>query len=327
MPYTIRPANLPSEYPAIAAVLAAENPGWSATAEELSYTDATRDPAHHHATFVAIAETDESMLMVGVAFVGHDALAHRPGKFEINLRVQPEWQGRGVGKALYAALLDHLAPLSAEELFAVVWHEVPRTARFLTERGFVETWRRIDWVLDVPTFDCTLYKGAEQRLRQQGITIKTYADLAADPKLLVKLHELDWAIWQSIPYGQAVSKRTLAQFITQEIDHPKFIDAACFIAVHNGDYLGYSNLIECDEGFSTEITGVLPAWRGRGIATALKVAGIRYAQAHNAKRLDTQNDAINGAIIALNQKLGFVEEGANLRFSIHIRSSDLPSFH
>ena len=39
------------------------------------------------------------------------------------------------------------------------------------------------------------------------------------------------------------------------------------------------------------MTGVLPGWRNRSIATALKLAGIRYAQSHNAKRLDTQNDA------------------------------------
>jgi GNAT superfamily N-acetyltransferase len=302
------------EYPAIAAVLAAESPGWSATAVELAYADTTRDPAHHHATVVAINQTAEGALMVGVAFVGHDALAHRPGKFEINLRVRPDWQGCGVGKGLYDAVLDHLAPLAPEELFATIWHKVPRTARFLTERGFAEAWRRTDWVLDVPTFDFTPYAGLDKQLLGQGIAIKPYIELAVDSNRLTKLHELDWAIWQSIPYGQAVTKRTLEQFAAQEIDHPKFIPAACFIAVKDGEYLGYSNLIESDDGFSTEMTGVLPAWRGRGIATALKLAGIRYAQAHNAQRLDTQNDAVNQAMIALNQKLGFVAEGANLRF-------------
>lgn len=314
MPVTIRLAALPTEYPAIAAVLAAESPGYGATAEELAHADATRDATAHHATLVAIAQTADDAQVVGVAFAGHDLLAHRPGKFEINLRVRPEWQGQGVGKALYTALLDHLAPLAPEELVTMIWHQVPRTARFLVERGFVEAWRRIDWVLDVPTFDFTPYMGLEERLQQQSIAIQTYSDLADGPHRLSKLHELDWAIWQSIPYGQAVAKRTLAQFNAQEIDHPKFIAEACFIAVNDGDYLGYSNLIASDEGFSTEMTGVMPAWRGRGIATALKVAGIRYAWSHEAKRLDTQNDAVNGAMIALNQKLGFVEEGANLRF-------------
>lgn len=314
MPHTIRPAHLPDEYPAIVAVLAAENPAWSATAAELAHDDATRDAALHHATFVAFAETAAGSLMVGVAFVGHDTLAHRLGKFEVNLRVRPEWQGLGVGKALYAALIDHLAPFAPEELVAVVWHKAERAIRFLAERGFVEAWRRVDWVLDVPSFDFAPYAGLAERLQQERISIQPYADLAVDPDRLAKLHELDWAIWQSIPYGQTVSKRTLAQFIAQEIDHPKFIAEACFIAVKDGEYIGYSNLIESDGGFSTEMTGVLCTWRGRGIATALKFAGIRYAQAYNAKLLDTQTDAINHPMIALNRKLGFVEEGANLRF-------------
>lgn len=195
MPYITRLANLPTEYPAIAAVLAAENPGWAATAAEL-----------------------------------------------------------------------------------------------------------------------TTYNRLAERLQEQGLAVKTYTELVADPDRPAKLHELDWAIWQSIPYGQAVTKRTLAQFAAQEIDHPKFIANACFIAVKAGEFFGYSNLVESDAGFSTEMTGVLPAWHHRGIATTLKLAGIHYAQAHNAKRLDTQNDATNHAMIALNQKLGFTEEGATLRF-------------
>ncbi|MCB0111044.1 MAG: GNAT family N-acetyltransferase, partial [Caldilineaceae bacterium] len=276
----IRPAHLPADYAAIAAVLAAENPGWSATAEELAYADATRDPACHHATIVALVETAGEPLLVGVAFVGHEPLAHRPDKIEINLRVRPNWQGKGVGKALYTTLLDHLAPFAPKELVAVVWHKAARAIRFLNDRGFIETWRRSDWVLAVPQFDFTPYLGLEERLYRQGIAVHTYSDLAVDPDRLAKLHELDWALWQAIPYGQAVNKRTLAQFAAQEIDHPKFIASVCFVAVKDGEFLGYSNLTKSDEGFSTEMTGVLPAWRNRGVATALKLAGIRYAQAH-----------------------------------------------
>jgi RimJ/RimL family protein N-acetyltransferase len=58
----------------------------------------------------------------------------------------------------------------------------------------------------------------------------------------------------------------------------------------------------------------LPAYRGRGVAPLLKLAGIRYAQEQGKPRLDTQNDAVNTAMVALNQKLGFVQIGATLRF-------------
>lgn len=318
MSMTVRPANLPQEYPAIAAVLAAESPGWSATVAELAHADATHDPDDPHATLVAEVLVAGTPLLVGVAFVGHDLLAHRPGKFEINLRVHPDWQGQGVGKALYTALLAYLEPLHPRELVAIVWHKVPRTPRFLSDRGFVESWRRIDWFLELATFDFMPYTGLAEQLQAQGIHIKTYADLATDPNRLKKLYELDWLLWQSIPYGQAVTKRSLAQFAAQEVDHPKFIANACFIALYGDEYIGYSNLTGDEEGFNTEMTGVAPIWRNRGVATLLKLYGIRYAQAHSRadqpRRLGTQNDSINAAMIALNRKLGFGEEGAMLRF-------------
>lgn len=112
MTIIIRSANLPQDYAGIAAVLAAESPEWAATAEELAHEDAERDPHYHQAVFVAEEMSGDTPLMIGVAFVGHDTLAHREGKFIVNLRVHPDWQGRGAGKALYQATLDHLAPLA-----------------------------------------------------------------------------------------------------------------------------------------------------------------------------------------------------------------------
>lgn len=320
MQLTIRPANTPQEYPAIAAVLEANNPGWGESAEELAYDDATRNPAHYHATLVAGVTQAATTALVGVAFIGHDQVAYREEVFQVDLQVQPDWQGRGVGKALYAAVLTQLAPMQPQALVTQTGHDEPRSIRFLTDRGFVESWRRVNSQLDATTFNFTPYTGLVERLQAQGITLQTYADLAADPDRLVKLYELDWALWQSIPYGQSVTKRPLAQFVA-EVEHPNFLPDACFIALAGATFIGYSNLSMGDEGFNTEMTGVLPAYRGRGVATLLKLAGIRYAQAQGKPRLDTQNDAVNTAMVALNQKLGFVQTGATLRFVKQMQST------
>lgn len=313
MQFTIRLAHLPQEYPAIAVVLEEESPGWGETAEELAYNDATHDSSHYHATLVAEATSGDMPALIGVAFIGHDAVAYQPGTFHMNLRVHPDWQGRGAGKALYQAVLDQLAPLQPQELVTLVWEAHPRTPRFLQERGFREAWRRMNWKLDAATFDFSPYTGLAEKLQAQGITIQTYADLVEDADRLVKLYELDWVLWQSIPYGQGVTKRPLAQFIAQ-VQHPQFLPDACFIALAGNAFIGYSNLSSTDHGFNTEMTGVLPAYRGRGVATLLKLTGIRYAQAHGKPRLDTQNDSVNEAMIALNHKLGFVQEEATLRY-------------
>lgn len=311
---SLRPACIPEDYAAIASVLAAESPEWAATAEDLAYQEAHRDPSYYWAAFVAEEREGAEPLMVGVAFVGHETLAHREGRFTLDLRVRPDWQGRGVGKALYQAALDHLVPLAPEELVAMVWQAHPRTPRFLKERGFIETWQRIDSYLDVADFDFSPYAGLEEKLQAEGIQIRTYASLAGDPDRLVKLYELDWGVWQDIPYGQAVTKRSLAQFVAEEVNHPSYLPEACFIALKEGEFIGYSNLAEVDEGLETSTTGVLRAYRGRGVATLLKLHGIHYAQAHGNRRLWVVNDAINTAMLGLNKKLGFVQAGAIVRF-------------
>jgi mycothiol synthase len=311
---TIRPATLPLDYAPIAAVLAAENPGWAATAEELAYEDAARDPRYHHAAFVAEATEHDRTFVVGVAFTGLDVLALGKGRFELDIRVHPDWQGRGVGKALYQTAIDHLATLAPREITAMVWQAHPRAVRFLIDRGFVEAWRRLDSRLDVADFDWTPYSGLEEQIKSLGIQVKTYAELAGDPDRLTKLYELDWALWQDVPYGQPVVQRTLEQFAAAEVNHPDYLPDACFIALKDAEFVGYSNLLAGEEGYNTDMTGVLRPYRGKGVATLLKLRGIRYTQEHGKPKLWAVNDSVNQAMLGLNEKLGFVREGANVRY-------------
>jgi GNAT superfamily N-acetyltransferase len=54
-----------------------------------------------------------------------------------------------------------------------------------------------------------------------------------------------------------------------------------------------------------DMTAVLRAWRGRGVAVALKRATIGWAIAHGLVALDTGNDVENAPMRAVNAKLGF----------------------
>ena len=46
----------------------------------------------------------------------------------------------------------------------------------------------------------------------------------------------------------------------------------------------------------------------------LKLHRIRYAREHGNRRLWVVNDSVNTAMLSLNQKLGFMRGGANIRF-------------
>lgn len=310
----IRPANLPNDYPGIANVLTAEVPEWPTSADDLAYEDAVRDPKFHWAVFVAEDTSSNETNIVGMASVGHDVYAHREGKFKMNIRVHPDWQGRGVGSLLYQALLEHLEPLAPCELYTEVWAAHQRAVRFVTERGFVEVWQRFDGRLDVSTFDFTPYDGLEEQVTALGIEIKSYAELEYDPDRLARLYELDRALWRDVPYGETPTDRSLERFEKEEIRAAKFIPEACFIAVHGSTFVGYSNLTQSGVYYDVEMTGVLLAYRGKGVATLLKLYGIRYAQAHGNRDIWTVNDSVNTAMLALNAKLGFQRQGATIRF-------------
>jgi len=310
----IRHASVPQDYPAIAGVLTAENPQWPATPEDLAHSDAVRDPKFHWTVFLAEETSSGEKRIIGMASAGHDSLAHREDKFKINIRVHPAMQGLGVGARLYQVLLHHLEPFAPCELYAEVWAAHPRAVRFFTERGFVDTWRRLDYRLDVSHFDFTPYTGLEKRVRASGLEVTTYAELGHDPERLAKLYRLDRALWRDVPFGETITDRSLEQFEKEEVQAPEFIAEACFIAMHGDEFVGYSNLTHTGNYFDIEMTGVLPAYRGKGVATALKLCDIRYAQAHGNRELWTVNDSINTAMLALNEKLGFQCQGATIRF-------------
>ncbi len=61
------------------------------------------------------------------------------------------------------------------------------------------------------------------------------------------------------------------------------------------------------------ITAIHPGYRGRGIALALKLATIDYAQRHGCHEIRTAVESNNLSMLAINRKLGFVErEGLTL---------------
>ena len=303
-------ATLPDDYAEISRVTRLEWEGFSGP-DELAYEDAALTRGFYLARFVA----RRNGVVVGVGDVGHDEMAHREGKLKFDLRVPPDLQGTGVGKALYEAICAHIRPTHPRELHTDVWAANPRPIRFMLDRGFVETHRRTNWALDVAALDATRLAGLEGRAAELSIEIKSLSQLAHDSDRYQKLHALDVALWQDVPLGEPVPPSAFEDFVRQNLEHPNFLPEACFVAVSvkDGAFVGYTS--HRNEGdLNVEMTGVLPVYRGRGLATLLKLHGIRYAQAHGYANVSTVNDSVNEAMLALNRKLGFKVEGEMLRF-------------
>ena len=83
---------------------------------------------------------------------------------------------------------------------------------------------------------------------------------------------------------------------------------ATFVAVADGEVVGYAKFSLTDAQPTTayhDMTGVRRAWRGRGVAGALKAAELRWAKEHGYELLRTQNEERNTPIRRLNERFGY----------------------
>jgi mycothiol synthase len=69
---------------------------------------------------------------------------------------------------------------------------------------------------------------------------------------------------------------------------------------------------------ATGYTGVLRAYRGRGVATALKVAAVQWARARGMAYIYTGNDLTNAPMLAINSQLGFEPLPASAQLVKHL---------
>lgn len=220
----------------------------------------------------------------------------------LGLWVLPEARGRGLGSALFAACSAAAREAGKRGFDTEVSAVHEDGLRFLANRGFVETDRskmaRLDLAgLRAPAVD-----------PPPGIRFVT---LAERPDLVAGVHATAVETFPDIPWDdEPLSALDLAGFIARDVERPGIPADAFWIALDEatGEVVGYASLIFA-AGSTTvayhDMTAVRRAWRGRGIATALKRATIAWAVEHGLEALDTGNDTGNAPMRAVNLALDY----------------------
>ena len=292
----------PDDYHDVAAIRTAIYPDLPVTVEDWQENDAKRDPKCKHRRWVA--ELDDHIVAFAIYDQSH--WEYHPQKFQVLVRVLPEFQGRGIGSRLYDLVIDALQPHNPIELSCNAREDHASALDWIKRRGFAEHLRDQWSELDVTAFDPTPFAEVERRLNAQGIVIKSYTELGDDPERDRKLYEFDRAVLPDVPGTEDFTLPPFERWREDVLQSPNAKLDAYNIALDGDQFVGVSNIwgSRGTDTLFTGLTGIRREYRRKGIATALKVRVIQWAQTHGHPRIKTENEE-NNPMLQLNYRLGF----------------------
>ena len=231
-------------------------------------------------------------------------------KYRLLLVSDPQWLEQGLGDPLLDRLMEDLREAQAVTVSCRQYASETELVSLLESRGFVETSRVLDLRLEVASVDVSPLPELLRRFEADGISIATFAEeRVRDARCVEKLYELTTLLSQDDPArGPFVPAAYNAREALLWLEMRYVLPDAIFIAKRGDEYVGVSDvsLFEAMPGGLTGgFTGVKHECRRRGLATALKLYGIAYAQAHGYRVIQSFNRPQQTAMRALNAKLGF----------------------
>ncbi|WP_190344799.1 GNAT family N-acetyltransferase [Streptomyces venezuelae] len=166
-------------------------------------------------------------------------------------------------------------------------------------------WVRL--VLDLDEFDEGPRLSRLDRCREAGTGFTTMAALGDTPEHRRALYELNRTCSADIPGRGAFY--TYEEYLAQRIATPTYDPEGIVLALDRGDWIGMAATSIRPEGYAfSEMTGVLAAHRGRGVSLAMKLLAIRFARSRGARVLRTVHHPGNTVAIAMNRRLGFIDD-------------------
>jgi mycothiol synthase len=239
----------------------------------------------------------------------------KPGVCGLGLWVAREHQRQGIGGALYEKALEFARAwgLSRVTTYIRLFEPDEPAVPFLQKRGFAEVDREVPVILDLKTFDPSAFT----RPAPRGIRLLSFADVPDTEENWRRLYELDEVVDRDIPTNGPRHEFPPFEQWRKAQEGPEWDPRAVILAENEaGDWIGLSAL-SFQEGTNiawTNITGVLPEYRGRGIALALKLQAIAAAQARGCPLVTTENHEDNAPMRAINKKLGFTPDAPGVSY-------------
>jgi mycothiol synthase len=216
--------------------------------------------------------------------------------------VVTERRGHGKGDELRSVIERWSAERGITEIDAPVAEEDEGSLAWAAARGYEEAGRNSRMVLDLTAIEAPAVEPPG------GIEIVTWAER---PDLAEGLWEVAREASRDIPGEEETDVGSLEEWLDRDMRGSGDRPEAVFVAVEDGEVLGYAKLAFSDETTERafhDLTGVKRVHRGRGIAALLKATQIAWAKDSGFSTLQTSNEVRNAPIRHLNQKHGYVLE-------------------
>ena len=226
---------------------------------------------------------------------------HSPeGVARAEVRVVGDARGRGLGSALLAELSAWARGLDYGELMGGVKEADAESLAWAGRRGFVEVGRNSMLVLDLTAIEAPRVEAPD------GIEIVSWAQR---PGVERGMYEVARQAYPDVPGEEEAEIAPFEEWLSMDMQGAGDRPEATFLAFAEGEVVAYAKLslsLARPTVAMHDMTGVLRAWRGRGIARALKAAEIAWAKESGYERLETQNEERNEPIRRLNERFGYV---------------------
>lgn len=247
-----------------------------------------------------VATVDDAVVAVGSIAYSPYAV---PCTLQLELIVDETMRAQGIGSLLLSDLMRAAAANGARSLIASVRDDFQHSVAWAERRGFVRQARRFESRLALATAPLAL-EGRSEGRRDDAILI---TDMAVE-KDWDRLFDVFRRLLQDAPDMSGVPPWTVERCRDVLQRNPNARSDWIVVAISRGEWIGLSALHRMGRDAYNFFTGIDRKFRGQGIAQRLKLQLVHRARHDGIEGIRTNNLDRNAPMLAINRKLGFVEE-------------------
>lgn len=224
--------------------------------------------------------------------------------------IDKDFRGKGYGNQLFEHLLQLTEQYSYNQLEGECLDNDAISLQFAKNRGFGIRKHTFKNALDLTQFDLSQWQHIIDSVEVNSIAFNTLEKTGSSEAIQRDIHVLhniaqhantmndgryqpSFEVWRKIVFEAFWFK---PEMMTLAFDDEHIVGMG-ITSTSNDNPLARNGFL-----------GVHPDYRGRKIATVLKLKGIAYALRKGATKIITTNDSENHAMLAVNSKLGYKRE-------------------